>query len=494
MGTLADPIRAAWRAAGAGVPGRRRVIVLLAAVLALDSADLGTVGAVAADLERSLHIGDLEVGVLASVVSLTAAIATLPVGWLTDRVPRVPLLAGSIALWSVASFVSGLSASYLMLVLTRLALGAVQATSGPTLASLTGDLFRVRERSRIFGFIHAGELVGGAFGFLVSGEIAAFLSWRWAFWALSVPGFALAVALWRGLPEPSRGGSGRFRHPEHDREDEELVQKLVREQGVQPDEERVLREDPDRLPVRATVRHLFRLRTNLLLIASFALGYFFLGGARTFGVIFFRGHYHLGQATATGASAVLGVGALIGVVLGGRVADRRLGEGRLAARVTVSAVGYLAAAALFVAPILLTQIAFALPLYVLAAGALTLPSAPLDAAILDVIPGPLWGRGEGLQTALRTVAMALAPVLFGFLADALGSTGGHSFGQGTYGSNRASGAQGLDLTFLVMLVALVVAGVLLLRARRAYGRDVATSLATEAAVASRRGEGASRAA
>jgi hypothetical protein len=64
-------------------------------VLALDGADLGTLGAVAADLDRELAINDLQVGVLASVVSPTAAVATLPVGWLTDRAARVQGTYGS---------------------------------------------------------------------------------------------------------------------------------------------------------------------------------------------------------------------------------------------------------------------------------------------------------------------------------------------------------------------------------------------------------------
>lgn len=38
---------------------RRRVVVLLACVLALDTADLATVGSVAGELERGLHISDV---------------------------------------------------------------------------------------------------------------------------------------------------------------------------------------------------------------------------------------------------------------------------------------------------------------------------------------------------------------------------------------------------------------------------------------------------
>jgi MFS family permease len=468
----------------AGDSRRVRAIVLLSAVLALDGADLGTLGAVAAELERSLRIGNLAVGVLASVVSLTAAVVTLPVGWLTDRVSRVPLLAGSIALWSAAMLVTGAAVSFEMLLVSRVFLGAVQATSGPTLASLTGDLFQARERSGIFGFIHAGELLGAGLGFVISGEAAAALSWRWSFWILALPGFVLAVGLWRGLPEPARGGADRFSQPELDRGPEEIIHRLVREQRVSPHRDRLLDACPGALSPFGAGKYLLQIRTNLLLMVALALGYFFLGGARTFGVIFFRGHYRLGQAAAIASAAVLGVGALLGVLVGGRLADRLLRRGRLNARIVVGGVGYLAAAALFVPPIVVTGLPIALPLYVLAAGALTAPSPALDAAVLDVVPAGLWGRAEGILTAARTLAMAAAPALFGLLADTLDEGGRHRFGEGTFGSGSQPGAQGLEVTFLIMLVSLAVAGLVLVRARSTYPRDVATALACEVTPAS----------
>jgi MFS family permease len=449
--------------------------VLLASVLALDSADLGTLGAVAAELERALRINDLQLGILASVVSLSAALATLPIGWLTDRVPRVPLLAASIGVWSSAMVMNGAAVSFPMLLLTRLALGAVQASSGPTLASLVGDLFQVRERSRIFGFIHAGELLGAGFGFLVSGVVAALLSWRWSFWLLAAPGFALTFVLWRGLPEPARGGASRLPAAgRNHNQDNEIIQRLVEEQRVTPDRERLVRGDPARLSAHKAAAYLLRIPTNRRLIMATALGYFFLGGARTFGVIFVRGHYHLAQAAATSALAALGIGAVVGVLTGGRVADRLLNRGRLNARVLVGGVGYMLAAAAFVPAVVSTQLVVALPLYVLATAFLTAPNAPLDAATLDVTPGGMWGRAQGIQTALRTLAMAAAPVLFGFLADVLGKTT-HDFGQATLGSGGSAGAQGLEVTFLIMLVPLLIAGVILLRSTRTYPRDAATT-------------------
>src|SRR5437899_5978685 len=89
-----------------GGPARARVIVLFGAVLALNGADTATVGAVAPQLEHALHIGDTEIGLLSSVSLLVGAVFTIPVGLLVDRSRRMPLLALSIVLWSVASLFS----------------------------------------------------------------------------------------------------------------------------------------------------------------------------------------------------------------------------------------------------------------------------------------------------------------------------------------------------------------------------------------------------
>ena len=56
---------------------RTRVIVLLASVLALASADAATVGASAIQLRADLGISNTDVGLLVTVTSLVAAAASL---------------------------------------------------------------------------------------------------------------------------------------------------------------------------------------------------------------------------------------------------------------------------------------------------------------------------------------------------------------------------------------------------------------------------------
>ena len=69
-----------------------------------------------------------------------------------------------------------------------------------------GDLFPAQERSRIFGMVLTGELVGTGLGLVISAELGAIVGWRAPLLVLAVPNAVLAVLLWRLLPEPARGG------------------------------------------------------------------------------------------------------------------------------------------------------------------------------------------------------------------------------------------------------------------------------------------------
>src|SRR5207248_4539352 len=184
-----------------GGPARARVIGLFGAVLALNTADASTVGAVAGQLEPALHIGNTKVGLLTSVSLIVGAVAAIPVGMLVDRIHRVRLLSISVVFWSAATFAGGLAGSYSHLLLSRLALGAVAATAGPAIASLTGDYFPARERVKVYGYILSGEIAGSAVGFILSATIAGLLSWRWAFFAPARPGFWLARQRRTSLPD-----------------------------------------------------------------------------------------------------------------------------------------------------------------------------------------------------------------------------------------------------------------------------------------------------
>ena len=447
---------------------RTRVIVLLSAVLALSSADAATVGAAAMPLRRSLGIGNTDIGLLVTVTSLVAALASLPFGVLADRVRRTRTLGIAIVLWGGAMIWSATVATFDQLLVTRLVLGGVTAAAGPIVASLVGDYFASAERGRVYGYILAGEVVGAGFGFAVTGDIAT-LSWRAAFVVLALPAFALAWLVFR-LPEPARGGreplvapnaKPTVAEPGGDVDQATDAQRLARERGLQPDPVLVQVGDPRRMGLFAATRYILRIRTNVVLILASAGGYFFLAGVQTFGVEFVTRQYGIDQALGTLVLLVVGAGGVVGVLAGGTLGDVLLRRGRLNGRILVSAVAATAAVGLFVPAIFTRHALTALPFITFAALALSAQNPPLDAARLDIMVPLLWGRAEGVRTFLRTLAQALAPVIFGGVSD-------YVFG---------GGRSGLQWTFVLMLVPLCASAYFLFRALATYPRDVATAAA-----------------
>src|SRR4029079_496760 len=156
---------------------------------------------------------------------------------------------------------------------------------------------------------------------------------------------------------------------------------------------------------RAT-RYVLRVRTNLVLIAASACGYYFLAGLQTFGLEFSRDQYGIDQALASSLLLVIGIGSLAGVLTGGSLGDYLLKRGILNARIWTPAVAAALTTVLFVPAIFTRGATTAVPHLVAAGVLLRSPQPPLDAARLDIMPPLLWGRAEAVRTLLRSFAMA----------------------------------------------------------------------------------------
>jgi MFS family permease len=439
-----------------GVPRRWMIITVLAAVLSLDSADRSTLSAAQFQIQDQLHVDAVGFGLLATITSLVGLVATFPVGMLVDRLHRTRLLGIAVGVWGVAEAAGALAPSFVLLLVSRFFLGAVLAAI-PAVVSLTGDYFPVAERARMFGYVLAGELLGTAFGFLGSGQLAIVTSWRWAFAVLAVAGLALAVLVSR-LHEPARGTrraedaefAGSERRPAGDD-----LEQQVRDHHVDAPDEIVPDRDPADMSVRQVVRYVLKVRSNLVLIIASALTYLFLAGVQTFAFAFAGEHLHLGQAGSTMVLVGLGAGAVLGVLVSGRVADHLIARGHLNARPVVGATALAVATVCFVPGVLVTDIGVAVPLLIVGAAALGGANPPLDSARLDVIHHHAWGRTEGIRGTVRLSGYALAPVVVGALSVPLG----------------------IAPAFALLTGALAVAALVMTVAVRFYPADVSAAIA-----------------
>jgi MFS family permease len=456
-----------------GGRAQARLIVLMAMVLSLDAADAGAIGGMAVPLQRSLGIGTTKLGLLFTAASAVTAIGTGVFGWLADKTNRTRLLARMMVLWGVAMIACGAATSYAWLLVGQLALGAVVAAAQPTVASLVGDYCTPDLRGKVYGFVLSGELIGAAIGLVAAGLLSG-ISWRLGFWFLALPTPFLAWAIHR-LPEPVRGGAS-WLHPgqesieahssepasQDDPGREPWTQGVgarARKAGIRPRDRLVTDADPEKKSFLWALGYVLRIPSNVVLIVSSALGYYFLGGLRIFSIEFLSGRYHLSHEGALGIAAVVGSGAVLGVYVGGKGADELLARARCSARVWVASCSFVASAAAFFFGLLSLNLWIAVALYFLASFALGAANPPLDAARLDIMHPNLWGRAEGVRMMMRKTGEAVAPVVFGYFAE-------HVFG---------GSASPLQATFLVMLIPLGAGGLVGLVALRTYLRDAATA-------------------
>jgi MFS family permease len=471
----------------AGGPARLQIIAVLAAVLALEAADLGTTSAVSGNLKAAFHLSNTDIGLLLAVVSFVGAAATLPMGALVDRVSRRMLLMIVVSTWVIAEGLSGAATSFTFLLVMRAIVGAVTAVAWPCVASLTGDFFPARDRAAIYGLIIGGELVGMGIGFFISGEAATFLDWHWSFYVMALPAIALVWVIRRFLPEPQRGSQSWISEGEEDaqaasrppsrqqkrqrerraREDDAASaspQATVQRSHVRPREALILREDPTDWSLWRVMRYLLRLPTYGLLILASALAYYFLSGARAFAMIYITQHYHISHGVVSSLVFVVGIGTLAGTIAGGRLPEHLLRKGKADARILVAAVALAASVPILGVAIFTSNALLGIGLLTIGAGVMSAAIAPIDAARLDIVHPRMWGRGEAGRMALRSAFEGGAPLLFGAMSGWLGG-----------------GQPGLMWTFLIMLVPMLLASFLGISARKTYLRDVATAAASNRA-------------
>jgi MFS family permease len=186
--------------------GAGRLLAGLAGLNVLGYVDRQLVVALAPLLIADLGLSRADIGILVGVSFIPVfAIGTLVVGALADRLSRPGLIAKGLAVWSVATGLTGTAAGFSSLIAWRTLVGVGEATLPPTALSMLGDRFPAPRLGLANGVFYAGIPVGFAISFALAGWIGPWLGWRACFLVLGIVGLG-AVAAAARMSDPRRGG------------------------------------------------------------------------------------------------------------------------------------------------------------------------------------------------------------------------------------------------------------------------------------------------
>ncbi len=174
-------------------PGARRALALLLVINLFNYIDRQVLAAVEPPLSAEFGLTAERSGLLASAFLYAYMIGAPICGRLAERMSRWTIIAISVAVWSLASGMTGLSTTFAFLVVSRILVGFGEAGYGPAAPALIADYFPIERRGRVMSLFYLAIPVGSALGYVYGGwMIDTFKNWRHAFYWVVPPGLILA--------------------------------------------------------------------------------------------------------------------------------------------------------------------------------------------------------------------------------------------------------------------------------------------------------------
>jgi MFS family permease len=377
------------------------ILALLTALNLLNYIDRYVLPAVLPKVEDELHLSNFVGGSLATMFLLGYFLTSPFFGQWADRAglasadgrPRAGrkgLMAAGVAIWSAATFATGIARGAPDLVGTRIVVGVGEASYATIAPTLIDDMAPAEKKGRWLAIFYLAIPVGSALGFILGGLVQKAHGWRAAFFLVGGPGI-LAALLCLLIAEPVR------------------------------------RTSPEAVRLVASAKTLWNVPLYRVGVLGYSAQTFAVGGFGYWAPTFLLRHFGLPlEKGASTFGAILVVAGGVGTLLGGLLCDRMTvracaaGDDDAAARIALrmcavtSLVAAPLAAAAFLAPS--PQVFFVCSF--LCELALFASTSPVNGALLRTAP-----------LALRASAMALSifcihmfgdlwsPPLLGFLQD-----------------------------------------------------------------------------
>jgi MFS family permease len=175
-------------------------------------------------IERDLGIGDTAMSLLMGFsFAVFYTLFGIPLGRMADSRSRRVIIAVGIASWSIMTAGCGLARKYWQLALLRMGVGVGEASLSPAAYSLIADYFQPEYRATAISVYSMGIYVGSGMAFILGGLVVKFASgqdqfelpligatraWQLIFFIVGLPGLLMSLLLLT-VREPTRKGLRR---------------------------------------------------------------------------------------------------------------------------------------------------------------------------------------------------------------------------------------------------------------------------------------------
>ena len=405
-----------------------RVLALLLLAYVFNFLDRQILSILKIPIKAELGLSDTQLGLMGGIAfaSVYSTLA-IPFARYADRGRRVKVISVAVAVWSGFTALCGATLTFWQLFLARMGVGIGEAGGVAPSYALIADYFPPHRRARALAIFSLGIPIGSALGLYFGGWIASALNWRWAFVLIGLAGLPVAFAIWRFIPEPTRGALD-----------------AIEADAAEP-----------------------RFREVISLLLTKPSFWFLSFGAASasicgYGLGFWLPSYFntslglpLDELGAYFGSIVL-VGGMLGIYFGGWLGDR-LGNARPAAYAVIPGIAFLLAAPLYVAAMYNQSLSLGLVLFTLPYMLSLAWLGPVVNAVQNLVPPAMRATASASMLLINNlIGIGFGTFIFGYLSDQL---------------KPAYGEESLRYAILYGLVFYLVAGALMLAAAITLKRD-----------------------
>lgn len=150
-------------------------------------------------------------GWIVTAYLLATAVGLLPSGRIADILGKKEVFVLGMAVFALASMVSALSTSYVVLLASRIVAGIGSAMSFATGTAILMSVASLQERGRVLGWNVAAVYIGLSLGPTIGGILTHELGWEWVFGVGAGAGFiTVALAAWALKREPAAASGESF--------------------------------------------------------------------------------------------------------------------------------------------------------------------------------------------------------------------------------------------------------------------------------------------